>query len=245
MTSLSSDLKATLLKMKSKLVVLQWVGNLALILAVFLWLQIPDSHIWQFALSIISGLLIVLAALWLYAITVRELRGSTTPMLLRMLLLLLFAGLWLIMLYPIIWGRGKEMLLAGLWNSKLPPHLRNFFTYDRLLAWQEHFYDLAQWTLAGLLLPIALEISAFGVRLANLKRASRVWLRWFYWLCVVIAGFVATSLTRALAAWTPGKGVAEETISVLARMGVSYTSDILLWCFALALAAVYTEASEV
>jgi hypothetical protein len=243
MTSLSKDLKAALGKMP-KVVSLQWAGNLALMLLAALWLQIPDSHLWQFVLSILSGVLIGLAALWLYAKTVSELRRPTTPPFLRMLLLVLFAAAWLLVLHSIGLLRGKEALFAGFWNSKLPPNLRSFFTYARLLLWQDRFYDLAQWVLAGLLLPLALETSALGLRLTNLKRSSRVYRHWLYWLVVVIAGFVATAVTRALAGWTPGKGVAVETVSLFGRLGIAYSADIFLWCFVLALASIYLEAVE-
>ncbi len=243
MTSLSNDIKASVKKMPT-VVALQWPGNLGLMLIAALWLQIPDSHAWQFALSILLGLLIVLAALWLYARTVRNLRGSTTGLFLRMLLLLGFGALWLLLLHPITLGREKEMLLAGYWNSKLPQHLRYFFDYNRLLAWQEHFYDLTQYVLAGLLLPIAIETSAFGVNWTAIKRAGRVYLHWWYWLIVIVAGVAGTALTRALAGWIPGKGVAVEIASLLARLGVAYTVDILLWCFVLALTSIYLEEAE-
>jgi hypothetical protein len=244
MTSLSNNLRAALKKM-SKVVVVQWVGNLALMLLAALWLQIPDSHIWQFVLSIISGLLIGLAVLWLYAKTVSDLRRPTTPAFLRMLLLVLFAALWLLVLHSIGLLREKEGLLAGFWNSKLPPNLRYFFDYARLLGWQEHFYNLAQWVFAGLLLPIALESSALGIRAINLKRSGRVYRHWLYWVVVIVAGLAGTALARALAGWTPGKGVALETVSLLVRLGVVYTVGILLWCFLLALTSVYLEAAEV
>jgi hypothetical protein len=228
----------------SQIVVLQWVGNLTLMLLAVLWLQIPDSHIWQFALSIIFGLLIALAVLWLYARTISDVRRSTIPAFQRMLLLALFAALWLLVLHSIGLLREKEALFAGFWNSKLPPNLRNFFNYARLLGWQEQFYNLAQWVLAGLLMPIALE-STTGIRLTNLRRSGRVYRYLSYWLVVVVAGFAGTALAGALAGWTPGKGVALETVSLFARLAVVYTVDIVLWCFVLALTSVYLEAAEV
>jgi hypothetical protein len=244
MTSRSNSFKAALTKMRPRIVVLQWAGNLALMLIAFLWLQIPDSHLWQFALSMISALLILLAALWLYARTIGYLRRSTTPVLLPMFLLLLFAAVWILLLYLLAFGREKEALYAGFLNSKLPSNLRSFFDYTRLLSWLDHFYDLVQWVLAGLLLPIAFETSSSGISFASLKRAGRVYRHWFYWLVVIVAGFAGSALTRALAGWTPGKGLGSETLSVIVRLGLAYTADILLWCFMLALIAAYLEAEE-
>ncbi len=39
------------------------------------WLQIPDSHTWQFVFSMLSGVLLVVAFLWLYTATFRHLRA--------------------------------------------------------------------------------------------------------------------------------------------------------------------------
>jgi hypothetical protein len=36
-----------------------------------------------------------------------------------------------------------------------------------------------------------------------------------------------------------------QTFSIIARLGVAYTIDILLWCFMLALVAHYLETSSV
>jgi hypothetical protein len=243
MTSLSNDLRAALKEMP-KVVVLQWVGNLALMLLAALWLQIPDSHVWQFVLSILSGLVIVLAVLWLYTRTVSNLRRPVMPALRRMLLLVLFVALWFLVLHSIGMLREKEPLLAGFWNSKLPPNLRYFFNYARLIAWQEYLYNLVQWIVAGFLLPLALESSTRGLSSTSLKRSVGVYRHWLYWLVVIIAGFAGTALAKGLAGWTPGKGIAVETVSLLARLGVVYTADILLWCFVLALTSIYLEAAE-
>lgn len=243
MASLLKDLRSAPGKM-SKVFILQWMGNLGLMLLAALWLQIPDSHVWQFTLSIISGVLIGLGALWLYARTVSELRRPTTSALVRMLLLVVFVTGWLLVLYLIGQLREKEGLFAGFWNSKMVPDLRYFLNYSRLLVWQEQFYDLAQWTFAAFMLPVALEMCASGLRWINFKQSRQVYRHWQYWLVVVVAGLAGMALTGALARWTPGKGVAVETVSLLGRLGVAYTADIFLWCFVLTLTANYLEAAD-
>ena len=50
------------------------MGNFLLMLLAAGWLQIPDSHTWQFAFSMLSGVLLVVAFLWLYTATFRHLR---------------------------------------------------------------------------------------------------------------------------------------------------------------------------
>ena len=49
------------------------MGNFLLMLLAAGWLQIPDSHTWQFAFSILSGVLLVVGFLWLYTATFRHL----------------------------------------------------------------------------------------------------------------------------------------------------------------------------
>jgi hypothetical protein len=240
MTALSNNLKAALNKLKG-IVALQWAGNLLLMLFAALWLQIPDSHVWEFALSILLGLLIVLAVVWLYARTVRSLRGENAAFVHRIVVLLVFAAVWMLLLYPIGWGRAKEELYAGFLNSKLSPSLRYFFTYSRLLVWQEYFYDLLQWIAAGLLIPLVVDATAFGISGAIFRRAGYAWRSGLYWLVVVLAGFAGVALTRILLDWTPGRGLSAEAISLLVRLGFAYTVGIFLWCFVLSLAAVYLE----
>jgi hypothetical protein len=240
MTALSNNLKAALNKLKG-IVGLQWAGSLFLLLFAALWLQIPDSHVWEFALSILLGLLIVLAVVWLCARTVRSLRGDNAPFAYRIVILLIFAAVWMLLLYPIGWGRAKEELYAGFVNSKLSPSLRYFFTYNRLLALQEYFYDLLQSIAAGLLIPLIIEATAFGINRDMFRRAGHAWRSGLYWLVVILSGFAGAALTRALLGWTPGRGLSLEMISLLVRVGFAYTVDIFLWCFVLSLAAVCLE----
>jgi hypothetical protein len=228
-------------RVKRRLFLSQWVGNFLLMLLAAGWLQIPDSHSWQFAFSMLSGVVLVAAFLGLYTATFRHLRVcAVRPS--WWLSCLLLAGLvvlcWL-QLIPIAGGRANEGLYAGYLNSQSPAWLRAHFGYSSLVAWQEHIYDCAQWMLAGLLLPLAVETSACGM--ATFRRAFVVYRHWLYWLAVLVCGFGAEALTWALADWTPTAGLTGQTFSLIARLGVAYTLDILLWCFVLALVAYYLE----
>jgi len=86
---------------------------------------------------------------------------------------------------------------------------------------------------------LAMQTSACG--LDQLKQATRVYRHWFYWLCVLVGGLGAPALTWAIAEWTPEAGLVEQTFSVILRLGLAYTADILLWCFLLALIAHYEK----
>ncbi len=55
------------------------------------------------------------------------------------------------------------------------------------------------------------------------------------------SGLGGSALTWALADWTPAAGLAGQTLSIVARLGIAYTVDILLWCFLLGLVAYYLD----
>ena len=230
-------------RFRGRLILAQLLGNFLLMLLASGWLQIPDSHTWQFAFSILSGVLLVIAFLWLYTGTFRHLRPCATrpPHWLSWILLAAFVALWWLLLQPIDALRAHEGLYAGYWNSQSPPWLRHHLGYSSLVAWQERLYDCAQWLLGGLLLPLAMETCACGLKAGWLGRAARAYRHWVYWFCVLVAGLGASAVTWALADWTPSAGLAGQTFSIIARLGTAYILDIMLWCFILGLVAHYLD----
>ena len=114
-------------KMSGRLLLSQWVGNFVLMLLAAAWLQIPDSHSWQFAFSMLSGVLLVAGFLLLYTATFHHLRpcAEPAPRWLSWLLLAGFIALWWLVLQGIAAGRAHEALYAGYWNSQSPPWLRH------------------------------------------------------------------------------------------------------------------------
>jgi hypothetical protein len=64
-------------RFRGRLILAQLLGNILLMLLAAGWLQIPDSHTWQFVFSMLSGVLLVIAFLWLYTATFRHLRPCT------------------------------------------------------------------------------------------------------------------------------------------------------------------------
>jgi hypothetical protein len=221
----------------------QWIGNCVLMLLAAVWLQIPDSHTWQFVFSILSAVLLVVGFLWLYTATFRYLRPCTPRALWwqAWLTLIICIGLWWLMLQLIAEGRAHESLYAGYANSQSPTYLRRHLGYSALVAWQERIYDCVQWLWGGVLVPAAIVLCACGLRKDLFRRIAAVYARWFYWIVVLAAAFGAEWLTWALADWTPGLGLAGQTVSIVLRLGLAYSVDILLWCLVLALIAHYLD----
>jgi hypothetical protein len=232
-------LRGAFARLKRPLLLGQWVGNFLLVLLAAAWLQIPDSHRWQFAFSMLSGVVLVGLFLWLYLATIRYLRPcpGRPPWWLGCLQLAGLVALWWLALQLIVTGRAHEQLFAGYWNSQSPPWLRYRLGYSSFVAWQERIYDCAECLWAGLLLPLAMETCACGV--GSFRRAGKVYRHWLYWLAVLICGLGGSASTWSLADWTPKGGLAGQIVSVVARLGVAYTVDIFLWCFILSLVAYY------
>jgi hypothetical protein len=233
---MSQAWRGALAKINLRLFLGQWLGNAVLMLLAAAWLQVPDSHSWQFAFSLLSGVVLVVVFLSLYAFTFRHLvTCATRPPFWRSCLFVLAAvALWWVAQPLIEMSRSHEGLFAGYWNSQSPKWLRYHLGYSALVAWQERIYDGIEWIWAGLLLPLAMQFAACG-------RATRAYRRWFYWVCVLVCGLGASWQTWALAEWAPDAGLAGQTFSIVARLGTAYTIDIVLWCFLLALVAYYVE----
>jgi hypothetical protein len=228
----------------SRVVGLQWVGNAVLGLCAIAWLQIADSHVWQFVLSIVAAVCIALMFVWLYSAMFRRVRFPERAAQMWMSGVVLAGVLvgWMILGHPIAAGREHESLYAGYWNSKLSPGMRTVFTYMRLVDLQDRFYDVLELVIAGLLLPVAIEGMSFGV--GSLARVFSVYWRWRYWVVVAVAGAGGIWITRLLVGWTPGHTVRGEVLSVVGRMGLAYTVDVVLWCLVVAVAGWYLRGLE-
>lgn len=229
-----------------KFVLLEWTSVLLLVILGIAWLQLPDSHLWQFVLSILLAVVLVAAALSFLAESFRRLRKpeSSSPLWLRAIWILLFVAIWWLLHKPFDIGRAHEALFAGYWNSKLSPHMRVLFSFPRLVNLQEYFYSFLGWLIDVLLLPLAIEAGGVRLRADMGKNVLRVYRQWMYWVAAFIAMAAGMKITGWLVNWMPGKGVAAETMSVLSRLSIAYTIDILFWCFVLALVTEYLSASD-
>jgi len=224
-------------RLRPRWVLLQLVGNALLALGAMAWLHIPDSHGWQFALSVFSALLLIAAFLWVYVKSMIDARGRESRAPYRIAGMWLFAGF----LISLLWmhevaklGNNVE-LRAGYWNSQLSAHMRTFLTYARLVEFQNVVIVALSWLLPMLLLPIVVELVTRNWSTARMASAVRVWLRWQYWSVAIVALVVGCQMTSALVDWHPTYTVRGEVVSVTLRLLFAYGVDILLGCIVLAL----------
>jgi hypothetical protein len=230
-----TTLRAAWGKVSPRLLAMLWVGNAAAILLALAWLQIPDSHVWQVAISFLCAAAWSASVLWLYADAFRRASAEPRSGIARHVLVILIAIVvaWLL-LQVFDAGRAKEGLFAGYWNSRFSAQGRVFFTYPRLVAWQRGFYDVLQWAVATVLLAM---MFAAGVR----RRFDGICRNIWYWVVAAIAGFLSVWVTGLLMDWTPGRSTKAQIVSVMSRLLVAYTLDIVLLCWVIAVAAAADE----
>lgn len=236
-------LPRALARFRFSLIALQWGGNLFALLLAAAWLQIPDSHAWQFALSMISAAVLIIGFCWLQVVSFSRVRipSQTASIWLRMLGFALVSLLWLLLTQWISSGSDAIPDYAYLWNSRLSPGMRIAFSPQRIIAAFSILVDLIIWAITGLLLPIAIALSSEGLIRPNWRDALRSYRRIFYWVAVFVFCVVTTQLSAALVAWHFGKAVSGEVVSVLIRLAIAWTTDILLWCLLLAFTGAWME----
>jgi hypothetical protein len=204
-----------------------------------LWLQIPDSHVWEFAFSILSaGLLLVLffaLCTWLFRQVLKP--AEKGRWWLQWALLAVVIVVWWLLQIPIDKLVEHGALYAGYWTSRLPHGTRSLRTYEHLLLFQDSLYFSLRLIMTGLLLPVAVAAGA-GLLPLSVKRIFHVWTRWWYWVTALLCGWLAFAISSKLMDWTPGHKLAGEILSLLIRLGFAFTLDVLLACFVLAVIAV-------
>lgn len=215
-----------------------WVGCLMLAVLGALWLQIPDSHVWQFGFSMVSGCALLALSFWLCCgVFMRLLKPrETAQWWVRWILLAVVIAAWWMLQMPIDRLVEHRELYAGYWTSKLPHGARWLHTYEYLLVLQDWIYFSLKLIVTGLLLPVAMVAGASGFR-DGLGQIFKVWPRWWYWVAVLAGGWIGFAVSGRMMGWSPRRGLAGEILSLLVRLGFAFTLDVMLACFVLAVAA--------
>jgi hypothetical protein len=216
-----------------------WIAVLLLAALVVLWLQIPDSHAWQFVLSVLSGCALLGLLLWFCCSLFSKVVGtpSTEQWWLRWVLVAAVIVVWWLLQMPIDKLAEHRELYAGYWTSRLPHWLRGARTYEHLLFLQEWVSCLLRLLLAGLLLPVAVSFGAGGLRNC-VRQIVSVWMRWWYWVAVVVCRWLGFAISARLVGWMPGHGLVLEASSLALRLALVLALDVVLACFVLQLIAV-------
>jgi len=221
-----------LARLNARTLLLAAAGSIAVAVAIALWLQIPDSHTWEFALSVLTGIAIVLATLWLKATILRRIRIGQPATPKSMAILVPWIAVFWILVHLIQLLTIHVVERAGFWNSRLSARQRTLFTEPRLESWQNDAISTLLWfVLPGLLLPLIIETVSSG----TLKTAARVYRLWQLWLTVGVATTLGGWLTGKLTTWHPSETVHGELLSAIARLSLLYALLLAIALIALAI----------
>ena len=197
-----------------RVLVLHLIGNAVLILLLYAWLGIRDARVFQIAISVLLGVALLGAALWLHAGTWHWMRAQDWRVPSATLLrcaggLAMFVGLlWLLSLIPLD--------KAALWTaSLLTLKTRKQVTPDSV----SRVYAAIVWLVKWFVLPIVL--------LGQWKR-PRFWL--------VLAGVLLLGwyVPQRLMHWAPQfKSTTAEIASLMLRWSIAYMLATAGWLFLL------------
>jgi hypothetical protein len=225
--------------MRMQLIVAVWAGTLVLVALGMLWLQIPDSHVWEFIVSILFACGLLALFFWFCSWVFKKILKPSEEerWWLRWVMLAALIVAWWLLQIPIDKLVEHRALYAGYWTSRLPQWLRWLRTYEYLVLLQTWMYFSVRLIVTGLLLPVAVVAGASRLR-GSSGQIFGVWSRWWYWVAALVCGWIAFAISGKLMGWTPGHGLMREMLSLLIRLGLVFTVDVLLACFVLAVAVV-------
>jgi hypothetical protein len=240
---------AALLRRDFQLVILNALGYAILLVAALAWLWIPDSHIWEFGLSVISGPAIVLIAVWLLIVTMERWNAGSDVRPVRLLRHLPGFLLWVLVAFGICSLIGmvndRQYLIAGYLASRPSQSARHLFTYQRILSWVNIATMLATYYLLPILLvPLASETAAYGVKGIHWRRYGAVVGNGRLWLVQIAVVAVGVWLPVLLIGWIPGKRLGTQVLSVGLRLGFAYLLAVGAMLFVIAFVGVLLSGGD-
>lgn len=213
-------------------------ANAALMVAFFYWTRIPDERGWQFAFSVISGVLIAFFTLWVHSATfdyfhdrvsfAQSLRRTAA----RVPWFLLWAAIFGVVLWVIgqAWqydaqtGGWARHLLPGFLRKSISP--RSMISVTSAVIWFA-FYFL--WPI--LFLPIGAQVASRGVRGFFTSAAFRPLREWRFWIMYTLCFLIGAYIPYKLAWMTPTRPspLSAQTWSMALRLGLGYLLLVTAW----------------
>lgn len=220
-------------------------GNLLLAVLTYGWLAIPDARLWQIALSVLFGVALGLAFLWLQASTFEffaqahagagaSVRAAFRATLRRLPALVVWTLLFGLVLWAIGWASGWVRYAADWLGSLLTMTLRTPVSPQSVAGVLNAILWVLTWVWAPLrLLPLAAEVSVNGFggfRGARRAVAQRVFRRGRYWLAYVALLALGTWLPTVLIDWMPEvESLWAQATSLLLRFLAAYLLFVTAW----------------
>ena len=216
------------------------VGNALLFVAFFYWLDIKEQTGALFALSVVSGLLIVFCELLLHGATFDYFREGSRSSFVAAARRVLPRLPWLL-LWAIVFG-GVLWLIAQLWTYDaqaggwarhvLPEFLRKRVSPRTMISASSNLVWFLFFIVTPIVfLPISSRTASFGLRgmfSASAWRPVREWRFWtLYSICFVIGAYVPYKL--AYMTPTRPSPLSTQTWSMVVRLGAGYLLFVTMW----------------
>jgi hypothetical protein len=199
----------------AKVWLLNLLGNAVLLVAVYLWLTLPDAHGWQVAASGLLAIIVIIFGVWLRTGTFayfrvadfREQAGvwrAFRHAMWHMVALFLWAALVTAVALLLIRCR-KFAPQFGVWFWQKSPSFLRFGTPRQVFHVADWLLWLLLWVVVPIVwLPIATTVAAFGFRLRRMMRSLRVLRRVSYWLWFGGLMLAGAYIPYKLVWWIPG-----------------------------------------
>lgn len=221
------------------------VMNALLMVAFFYWTRIPEETGWQFALTVLSALVIAVLTLWLHSATFdyfsvtseRHFRASLRQVLGRIPAFLVWTVVFGVVLWYIgqLWDYDEQF---GGWARHLLPSFlrrmispRNMFTTSHAVVWILYFIV---WPVVCL--PVGGQVVTNNFRGFASAAAFRPLCEVRFWLVYIICFVVGAYVPFTLAWMVPRKPspLSEQTWSMVLRLGFGYLLLVTAWFVLLA-----------
>jgi hypothetical protein len=211
-------------------VALQFVLTLVLILIALAWTRLPDKHLWQVALALLTPLLLAISALELEAGTMRAFAdddGRRVKLVWGAMTLLAWVALFWACWAVLDWCDARIPEWAGYLSSRASAGEQ-----------VQHWLKVAEWVLRWIVVPgkiIAYSTASaqWGWRLP-FRKIIRLLLNWRWWSAVVLASVVSVVLPGHFFAGFLQDPIARQVWEVAA----TYVLAVGCWVSLLAWAAV-------
>ncbi len=235
-------------------------GTLLLAVLTYGWLAIPDARLWQIALSVLFGVALALAFLWLQASTFEffarahagagaSVRAAFRATLRRLPALVVWVLLFGLVLWAIDWAGGWVRYAADWLGSALTMTVRTPVSPQSVAGVLNAILWVLAWVWAPLrLLPLAVETATNGFGgFSGARRAvaQTVFRRGRYWLAYVVLLALGTWLPTVLIDWFPQvESLWAQAASLLLRFLAAYLLFVTAWLLLASLLARHRTSSE-
>jgi len=235
---MTTRLTSTLWRSK-RIWLLQLVLNALLLFAFWLWLSVPEAHVWEVAFSFLLAVVIVWTELWLQCATLahfqkppdaklRDTFGRTWS---RVPLFGIWIAIGAVLFWLALHATSQSGQLGGWLRHALPAFLRNHISPRHCANTVEAAFGVIAWILVpAFWLPAAARISRKASAHSRQSREQRPIRRLTWWLAYLVLFATGGYAPYKLVYWIPEvTGLRRQTLSMGIRFAAAYVLIITSW----------------